>query len=605
MSTSVAQQTEGDQFLDGIGETSLAARYMLSGDSRDSTRNERHATLHGEAKFVDDAHFGKVLVLSGKADNFLQLPSDALDGMDSLSVTGWLLLDSDGAWQRFFDFGRGPAASFFCTPLGGSVDDGYRARLTTQGWAAEQGPTAQRLALNQWVHLAVVLDAEAKTLAIYADGRRVAMANDVDLSLDSVIGEQDGGERRFFIGKSQYDADPLLNARVHDLRIYSVPLNDEQVSKIARRGGAHGATARSEKVEPNGGGASATAPQAFAKAIASVPPVAATTTVGTLPRLPRWVRVDYVDGSTEPPVRVIWPAPRDNAEALTAGSYEVTGEIPGSEMAARATITVVEERATDVPQRTIEAFALSEVTLDADANGVATPFVKNRDKFLQGLAKTNPDNFLYMFRNAFGETQPDAAEPLGVWDSQTTRLRGHATGHYLTAIAQAYASTGYDRGLQNQFKEKLDYLVNSLYELSQKSGRPAADGGVHVADPVEVPPGAGKAGFDSDLTVEGIRTDYWNWGEGFISAYPPDQFIMLEHGATYGGRNDQIWAPYYTLHKILAGLLDCYELGGREKALETAHGMGKWVHRRLQRVPVETRIAMWNRYIAGEYGGMN
>ena len=54
-----------------------------------------------------------------------------------------------------------------------------------------------------------------------------------------------------------------------------------------------------------------------------------------------------------------------------------------------------------------------------------------------------------------------------------------------------------------------------------------------------------------------IRTDYWNWGVGFISAYPPDQFIMLEKGATYGGRNNQIWAPYYTLHKILAGLLDC------------------------------------------------
>jgi hypothetical protein len=70
------------------------------------------------------------------------------------------------------------------------------------------------------------------------------------------------------------------------------------------------------------------------------------------------------------------------------------------------------------------------------------------------------------------------------------------------------------------------------------------------------------------LSAEGIRTDYWNWGKGFISAYPPDQFIMLEKGATYGGSFNQIWAPYYTLHKILSGLMDVYEICGNEKALE-------------------------------------
>jgi DUF1680 family protein len=80
---------------------------------------------------------------------------------------------------------------------------------------------------------------------------------------------------------------------------------------------------------------------------------------------------------------------------------------------------------------------------------------------------------------------------------------------------------------------------------------------------------------------------------------------MLEKGAKYGGKDDQIWAPYYTLHKILAGLMDCYEVGGNKKALKIAEGMGKWVYQRLKAVPMETRISMWNTYIAGEYGGMN
>jgi DUF1680 family protein len=59
------------------------------------------------------------------------------------------------------------------------------------------------------------------------------------------------------------------------------------------------------------------------------------------------------------------------------------------------------------------------------------------------------------------------------------------------------------------------------------------------------------------------------------------------------------------LHKILAGLLDCYEVGGNRKALDIASGMGLWVQQRLQALPTATRISMWNRYIAGEYGGMN
>jgi hypothetical protein len=82
----------------------------------------------------------------------------------------------------------------------------------------------------------------------------------------------------------------------------------------------------------------------------------------------------------------------------------------------------------------------------------------------------------------------------------------------------------------------------------------------------------------------GLRTDYWNWGTGFISAYPPDQFLMLENGAKYGGQKNQIWAPYYTLHKILAGLMDVYEMSGNKKALAVAAGMGDLVYARLSKV---------------------
>jgi hypothetical protein len=329
------------------------------------------------------------------------------------------------------------------------------------------------------------------------------------------------------------------------------------------------------------------------------------TVAGHLPGLPRYVKGVYSNKIKGPDVRVLWPAPVDNSQVLTPGTYTVTGRIAGTDIKPKAIVKVKEAEEPAAPDRTLEVFGLDEVTLNTDVHSHNTKFIENRDKFLTGLANTNPDNFLFMFRNAFGQEQPEGAEPMGVWDSQQTKLRGHATGHYLSALAQAYAGTGYDASLQADFAEKMEYMVNTLYELSHFSGQPQTAGGEHLSDPASVPPGPGKTGFDSDLSEEGIRTDYWNWGKGFISAYPPDQFIMLEKGATYGGSNAQIWAPYYTLHKILTGLTDVYEVSGNEKALEIVKGMGDWVFARLSQLPAGTLISMWNRYIAGEFGGMN
>ncbi len=348
-----------------------------------------------------------------------------------------------------------------------------------------------------------------------------------------------------------------------------------------------------------------TTPQLYNAFLVSVPDIQAETTVGYLPRLPRFVKGIYRSDFKGPDVRVIWPAPKDNSQVLIPGTYTVTGKVAGTDLQPKATVTVRAAAVSDAPPRTLEPFGLDEVKLNPDIYGGETKFIENRDKFITGLAATNPDNFLYMFRNAFGLEQPVGAEPMGVWDSQETKLRGHATGHYLSALAQAYAGTGYDAALQSKFADKMDYMVNTLYELSQMSGQPVSAGGDCVSDPTAVPPAAGRAGYDSDLSEEGIRTDYWNWGKGFISAYPPDQFIMLEKGATYGGSDGQVWAPYYTLHKIMAGLMDVYELSGNGKALEIVKGMADWVYARLSQVPQETLISMWNRYIAGEYGGMN
>ena len=149
---------------------------------------------------------------------------------------------------------------------------------------------------------------------------------------------------------------------------------------------------------------------------------------------------------------MIWPSPKDNGQVLKPGTYTVTGKMPGTPFQPKAMVTVKEaSQAAPVPTRLVEAFPLGQVVLDQDTKGRDTQFIKNRDKFIRGLAAADPDSFLYNFRDAFGQKQPEGVKPLGGWDNQTTRLRGHASGHYLSAIAQAYASTAYDPALQANF----------------------------------------------------------------------------------------------------------------------------------------------------------
>ena len=104
----VEQSTQGgDQILDGIGETSLVARYQLDSNAEDSSRNQFHASLRGSASFVEDTSFRRALLLTGDGSH-LQLPANTLDGEDTLSVTGWLFLPT-GASGPVFDFGRDEA----------------------------------------------------------------------------------------------------------------------------------------------------------------------------------------------------------------------------------------------------------------------------------------------------------------------------------------------------------------------------------------------------------------------------------------------------------------------------------------------------------------
>ncbi|MBO1330922.1 beta-L-arabinofuranosidase domain-containing protein [Streptomyces sp. VRA16 Mangrove soil] len=96
------------------------------------------------------------------------------------------------------------------------------------------------------------------------------------------------------------------------------------------------------------------------------------------------------------------------------------------------------------------------------------------------------------------------------------------------------------------------------------------------------------------------------WGgpshPGFLAAYPETQFILLE--SMTSGDYTKVWAPYYTAHKILRGLVDAHLATGDTKALDLAAGMCDWMYARLSKLPATTLQRMWGIFSSGEFGGI-
>ncbi len=186
-------------------------------------------------------------------------------------------------------------------------------------------------------------------------------------------------------------------------------------------------------------------------------------------------------------------------------------------------------------------------------------FYRAQSWFEEFLLSVNDDQMLYSFRDAAGLDKKEAPEMIG-WDAPDSKLRGHTTGHYLSALALCYHAEGNEK-----IADKAGYMVRSLRECQISLER------------------------------------HCGCKKGFLSAYSEEQFDQLEQYIRY----PEIWAPYYTLHKILAGLLDCYEFIKDKTALQMADELGEWVYNRLAACSPQQRNKMWSLYIAGEFGGMN
>jgi len=195
----------------------------------------------------------------------------------------------------------------------------------------------------------------------------------------------------------------------------------------------------------------------------------------------------------------------------------------------------------------VSAFDLKDVRL------LDSRFSQNMEREQKWLSSIDTKRLLHSFQTNAGIYSGNEGgyfdtKKLGGWESLDCELRGHSTGHIMSGLALMYASTG-----DEQYKIKGDSLVKGLGQVQKALNQ-----------------------------------------NGYLSAYPQELINRNLAGK-------KVWAPWYTLHKIFAGLMDQYLYCNNQQALEIASGMASWAYQKLKPVGAAQRSLM----LRNEFGGIN
>ena len=192
------------------------AYYPLTSNASDANSNF-NGTLEGGATFVNDPQRGSVLALNG-TNQFVSLPS-GLPGMKTFMA--WVRWNGGPAWQRIYDFGNGTNRYTVLTPYNGDTGT-FRFNISVNSRPGEQivdAPAA--LPTNVWTQVAVVLD--GTQVILYTNGVPVGT------NLFANLLPADLNATNYYLGKSQWPADPYFNGELSSVRIFPVPLCSNQI----------------------------------------------------------------------------------------------------------------------------------------------------------------------------------------------------------------------------------------------------------------------------------------------------------------------------------------------------------------------------------------
>ena len=348
--------------------------------------------------------------------------------------------------------------------------------------------------------------------------------------------------------------------------------------------------------------------------------------VGNVPRLPYQLLVTYSD-STQAYRQVRWSnAPlateQEQADASrhpVGTSYTIEGYITGDNTTSEGYPVTARVSVTDKPYSTpsstpvAQPLPLNKVRITGDNR-----LTSNRDLAIREILSWDITQQLYNYRDTYGLSTEGYTVSDG-WDSPTTKLKGHGSGHYMSALAFAFASA-IEENQKEALRQRIQCMVNEL-RLCQERTFVWNDSLGRYWEARDFAPEAELRTMQGTWEAFDEHKTHWEeYGYGYLNAIPAHHPALIE---MYRGYNNEswVWAPYYAIHKQLAGLIDIATyIDDKEvasKALLIAKDMGLWIWNRLhyrtyvksdgtreeRRSTPGNRYEMWNMYIAGEDGG--
>ena len=195
----------------------------------DSTGNGWAGTLVNGATWTPGTISGAVN-LSSASSQYVNLPNSVASDLSDFTISAWVNLSSISNWARIFDIGYSSATSTNERYMDLTASDGSvpRFAITHSGATGEEAIRSNiPLPINQWAHVAVTMNGPIATL--YINGNAVGQ----NRNMFTTPNRLPGGINYAYIGKSGYSADPYLNGKVDDFRIYRGPLSVGAVYTLA------------------------------------------------------------------------------------------------------------------------------------------------------------------------------------------------------------------------------------------------------------------------------------------------------------------------------------------------------------------------------------
>ena len=499
-------------------EDTLVLSLSFEGSVEDASPAGNHGTLNRPGRYTEGVS-GQALVFDGATH--IDLGTSGSLQPAQLTFAAWIRTDSKLAGEHMLTWfkpnGRYQGAGWYLSCL----DDSTPLKLSvgpSTGQPMEIFVSGSREAFfpaGEWVHIAVTYDSLTHTCAIYRNGvaQPVQYINGVsEITADDL-------QRKYIGFNSPGYNGGYARMSMDEMRIWSTVLDAEQIVGLYT---CYGASFDVAQVV-----------QSDVRALAL--PATSVKDDITLP-------LTGPSGST-----ISWAS--SNEAYLTADGRVTRSAAGESSQIVTLTATIsfggcTMNKTFDVTVEAHPAFGnLSDVAM-ADVT-LLNPYEQNAfAKEVAYLKSLNADRLLKGFCTIGGV--PNTSSLYGGWENSA--IRGHTLGHYLTAVSQAYATSG-----DAELKAIADHIVAVLSQCQ-------------------------------------------NPDTGYLAAISESHYIQIERGNTSG-----TWVPWYTMHKVLSGLVDAYELTGNDQALAVASNLGDWVYSRTSKWTASTQTTVLN----VEYGGMN